>query len=105
MFYNFSNVIKNHNHTIITAVLVTVGCIFGYGLETLLIVGGFWLGREHSQAEYRYMKLKGINRSKLGFFDGLKKEAWDRDSFLKDLIIPIIVGILVILIHKGIYGI
>ena len=97
MFYNFSNVIKNHNHTIITAVLVTVGCIFGYGLETLLIVGGFWLGREHSQAEYRYMKLKGINRSKLGFFDGFRLEAWNRDSFLNDLAIPIMVGIILLI--------
>ena len=105
MLYNFSNVIKNHNHTIITAVLVTVGCVFGYGLETLLVVGGFWFGREHSQAEYRYMKLKGINRSQLGFFDGFRIEAWNRDSFLNDLILPIIIGVLVILIYKVIYGI
>ena len=91
----------NFNHTIITAVLVTVGCVFGYGLETLLVVGGFWFGREHSQAEYRYMKLKGINRSKLGFFDGFRLEAWDRDSFLNDLVIPIIVGLLIILV--GLY--
>ena len=97
---------NSHNHTIITAVLVAVGCVFGYGLETLLVVGGFWFGREHSQAEYRYMKLKGINRSKLGFFDGFRLEAWDRDSFLKDLIIPIIIiGVLVILIYKVFYGI
>lgn len=105
MLYNFSNVINKHNHIIITAVLVTAGCVFGYGIETLLIVGGFWFGREHSQAEYRYMKLKGINRSKLGFFDGFKLEAWDRDSFLNDLIIPIIIGVLVILIYKVFYGI
>ena len=88
--------IKTHNHTIITAVLVTVGCAFGYGLVTLLVVGGFWLGREHSQAEYRYMKLKGINRSKLGFFDGFRKEAWSKDSFFNDLVIPILVGLLTI---------
>lgn len=105
MLYNISNVINKHNHTIITAVLVTVGCVFGYGIETLLVVGGFWFGREHSQAEYRYMKLKGINRSKLGFFDGFKKEAWNKDSFLNDLTIPIIVGALVILIYKDINGI
>ena len=91
--------IKNHNHTIITAVLVTVGCVFGYGMVTLLVVGGFWFGREHSQAEYRYMKLKSINRSKLGFFDGFRLEAWDRDSFLNDLTIPIIVGLLTICIQ------
>ena len=99
MLYNFSNVINNHNHTIITAVLVTASCVFGYGIETLLLVGGFWFGREHSQAEYRYMKLKGINRSKLGFFDGFRLEAWDRDSFLNDLIIPIMVGLLAICIQ------
>lgn len=101
MLYNFSNVINKHNHTIITAVLVTVGCVFGYGLETLLVVSGFWFGREHSQAEYRYMKLKGINRSKLGFFDGFRKEAWSKDSFFNDLMIPILVGLLIILV--GLY--
>ena len=91
--------IKTHSHSIITATLVAVGCVFGYGLETLLVVGGFWFGREHSQAEYRYMKLKGINRSKLGFFDGFRLEAWDRDSFLNDLTIPIMVGLLIICIQ------
>ena len=91
------NIWYKFNHTIITAVLVAVGCVFGYGLETLLVVGGFWFGREHSQAEYRYMKLKGINRSKLGFFDGFRLEAWDRDSFLKDLMIPIMVGIILLI--------
>lgn len=51
------------------------------------------------------MKLKGINRSKLGFFDGFRLEAWNKDSFLNDLTIPIIVGALVILIYKDINGI
>lgn len=99
MLYNFSDVIKNHNHTIITAVISTVGCVFGYGLESLLLVGGFWFGREHSQAEYRYMTLKGINRSKLGFFDGFRKEAWSKDSLINDLVIPILVGLLTIWIQ------
>ena len=87
---------KNNNHTIITSVLVAVGCVFGYELETLLVVGGFWFGREHSQAEYRYMKTKGINRSKLGFFDGFRKEAWSKDSLINDLILPIMVGLIMI---------
>ena len=87
---------KNNNHTIITAVLVAAGCVFGYGLESILIVGSFWFGREHSQAEYRYMKLKGINRSKLGFFDGFRKEAWNKDSFFNDLVLPIVVGGLIL---------
>lgn len=96
---------NNHNHSIITAVLIGISCLFGYGLESLLIISGFWFGREHSQAEYRYMKIQGINRSDLGFLQGFRVEAWNRDSFLNDLMIPIIVGILVILIYKVIYGI
>lgn len=96
MLYNFSNVIKNHNHTIITTVLVTVGCVFGYGLETLLVVGGFWFGREHSQAEYRYMKLKGITREELSDIDGFRIEAWNYDSFVNDLVLPIVVGGLIL---------
>ena len=95
----------NFNHSIITAILVAVGCVFGYGFESLLIIGGFWFGREHSQAEYRFMKLKGINRSKLGFFNGFRLEAWNKDSLFNDLIIPIIIGVLVILIYKVFYGI
>ena len=109
MFYNISPIIYKiwykYNHSIITVILVTVGCVFGYGLESLLIISGFWLGREHSQAEYRYMKLKGINRSKLGFFDGFRLEAWNKDSLFIDLILPIIIGVLSILILKVVYGI
>ena len=96
---NMKQICKKHNHTIITAGIVILACLLEIGIETLLIVSGFWFGREHSQAEYRYMKLKCINRSKLGFFDGFRLEAWDRDSFLNDLMIPIMVGLLTICIQ------
>ena len=86
------------NHTIITAVLVTVGCVFGYGIESLLMVSGFWAGREHSQAEYRYMSAHGINRSSLKWYDGFKLESWNYDSFVNDLVIPIVVGSLLIVV-------
>lgn len=88
---------KKYNHIIITIVLVAIAIPFGFEIYTLLVLSGFWFGREHSQAEYRYMKLKSINRSKLGFFDGFRKEAWDKDSFLNDLMIPVIVGALLII--------
>ena len=87
---------KKYNHIIITIVLVAIAIPFEFEIYTLLMLSGFWFGREHSQAEYRYMKLKGINRSKLCFFDGFRKEAWDRDSLINDLILPIIVGLLMI---------
>ena len=87
---------NKHSHTIITAILVAGGCVFGYGMETLLLVGGFWFGREHSQAEYRFMNKFHLNRSKLGFFDGFNPLVWNYDSFVNDLVLPIVVGLLTI---------
>lgn len=96
MLYNFSDVIKIHAHSITTAIVVGVACIFGVGLYALLLMAGFWAGREHSQAEYRYMKLKGINRDSLKWYDSFKPEAWNYDSFVNDLVLPIVVGGLIL---------
>ena len=91
--------LSKHEHSLITFGVVLIATLFGYGLYALVLMVGFWFGREHSQAEYRYMKLKGINRSKLGFFDGFRKEAWSKDSLINDLILPIMVGLLTICIQ------
>lgn len=85
---------EKYNHSIITIILVVIGCLFGYGFESLLIIGGFWLGREHSQAEYRFMKMQGITREDLGFLQGFNPVAWNFDSLIIDLILPIFIGIL-----------
>ena len=97
MLYNFSTLVwNNHSHTIITAGIVFLACLLGFGVEALLVVSGFWFGREHSQAEYRFMKLKGITREKLSDIDGFRLEAWNYDSFINDLVLPIIVGGLIL---------
>ena len=86
---------KTYNHSIITAILVAVGCLFGYELESLLIVGGFWFGREHNQAEMRFMNIHNIYRDDLEFLDGFKFESWNKDSLFNDLILPIITGCII----------
>ena len=91
-----NNSINQHEHSIITAVVVGTACIFGLGFYALLLMAGFWAGREHSQAEYRFMKLKGITREKLSDIDGFRLEAWNYDSFVNDLVLPIIVGGLIL---------
>lgn len=96
MLYNFNDMIKTHEHSIITAIVVGVACIFGVGIYALLLMAGFWAGREHSQAEYRYMKLKRITREELSDADGFRIEAWNYDSFVNDLVLPIVVGLLTI---------
>ena len=93
--------LKKHEHSIITAIVVSVACIFGVGLYALLLMAGFWLGREHSQAEYRFMKLKGITREELSDADGFRLEAWNYDSFVNDLVLPIVVGVLIVGVMYG----
>ena len=90
--------LKKHEHSLITFVVVMLATLLGYGLYAVLIMAGFWAGREHNQAEMRYMKLKSINRDALGFFDGFRKEAWNYDSLVNDLVIPIAVGAVIFLI-------
>lgn len=75
---------------------MSVAIMFGLQLFALLVISGFWIGREHSQAEYRYMKAMNINRSKLSFVDGFKAIAWDKDSLVNDMLLPILVGSLFI---------
>lgn len=90
-----NSLIKTHEHTLITVAIVLATSLLGYGLYGAIGMAMFWFGREHSQAEYRYMSLKHINRSELGFFDGFKREAWNSDSLVNDLIIPSVVGLLI----------
>ena len=92
----YGKMIKTHEHSIITAIVVSVACIFGVGIYALLLMAGFWAGREHSQAEYRFMKLKGITREELSDADGFRREAWNYDSFVNDLVLPIVVGGLIL---------
>ena len=88
--------IYTHQHSFITFGVVLVATLLGCGLYALLVMAGFWTGREHSQAEYRYMSAHSINRSNLKWYDGFKLESWNYDSFVNDLIIPIVVGSLLI---------
>lgn len=94
---------ENHNHSIITLFVMVFASTIGLEVEFGILVIGFWLGREHAQAEYRYMKLLKINRSKLGFFDGFKVEAWNYDSFIRDLLIPVVVVVCFVLSVQYLY--
>lgn len=88
--------LSKHEHSLITFGVVLIATLAGYGIETLALMSGFWAGREHSQAEYRYMKLKGITREELSDADGFRLEAWNYDSFVNDLVLPIVVGGLIL---------
>ena len=88
--------LSKHEHSLITFGVVLVATLVGCGLYALLLMAGFWAGREHSQAEYRFMSKFHLNRENLGFFDGFNPLVWNFDSFVNDLVLPIVVGGIII---------
>ena len=93
---SLKTLLSKHEHSLITFGVVLVATLAGYGLYTLILMAGFWLGREHSQAEYRFMSKFHLNRESLGFFDGCNPLVWNYDSFVNDLVLPIVVGGLIV---------
>ena len=89
------DIIKTHSHSLITIVLMAIALVVGMELYIGLVIIGYWFGREYNQYEMRYMKLKGINRSKLGLLDGFKFSAWGRDSFVNDFLLPSVIVLFV----------
>jgi hypothetical protein len=57
----------------------------------------FYLGREHSEAEYRYMKAHHTNRADSPWYMGFLPESWTLDAVL-DCAIPFLVCATVFLI-------
>ena len=80
-------------------VITVVGMILTYVLFGNPIIGGLlatflFIGREHAQAEYRYMHKHGLNRESSPWCKGFKRESWDLKSIL-DWALPLIVTIAV----------
>ena len=89
------DIIKTHSHSIITICLMLMALVAGLESYVGLMIIGYWFGREYNQSEMRYMKLKGINRSKLKLLDGFRLTAWDTDSFVNDFLLPMIIVLFV----------
>ena len=93
-----SEFLKEHEHSFITLGVVLMATLLGYGVLGFVFMAGIWLGREHSQAEYRYMSMHKINRSELKWNNALDFDVWDRHSLLSNLMLPIFIGILTVII-------
>lgn len=95
--------INEHSHSLITFGVVLIATLLGYGLYALLLFSGVLAGREHAQAEYRYMSMHKINRSELKWFDAFNMNVWDKHSLLSNFALPIFIGILTVIIGVNVY--
>jgi len=80
-------------HSWITAGIVLVCGIFGYEWAAVLGCFCFFAGREHAQAEYRYIAANGGLRALMPWYGGFIPRYWDKHSLLIDLLYPFALGI------------
>ena len=74
----------SHLQHVLFALLVqaAVGFATGNWLLGGLLMVGFFVGREVSQAEYRWMLARDTNRAEMPLFQGFDISAWSLDAKL-----------------------
>ena len=86
---------KTHfEHVAYALALLAVGYFTGFTELALGLAIGLMAGREHAQAEYRYLNLAGLKRAEVKWLEFkvlVTKSAWSKDSIL-DFAIPAVVA-------------
>ncbi|MFA5493260.1 MAG: hypothetical protein WC247_00665 [Porticoccaceae bacterium] len=88
-------------HSVITLfVQALFGLLFDNWVIGAVLAVCFWLGREHAQAEYRWMRLFGNGtRASMPWYGGFDPKAWDKDG-LFDWLVPIVAAIVLYVVVK-----
>lgn len=85
---------KSHlEHIAYTLALLAVGYWLGFAGIALGLAIGLMVGREHAQAEYKYLQTAGLKRSEVKWLELrvlVSKSTWSKDSVL-DFAIPAVV--------------
>jgi hypothetical protein len=80
--------------------MTIIGLLTGNWLAGAMLGIGFFLGREHAQAEYRVIqKFYDGKRANMPWYGGFEPRGWDLKSIL-DFGLPIIVTTIVLIIIK-----
>lgn len=89
-----TDILKKLNHTIITLIIqLPLGFIFGEWLMGALIASALFIGREHAQAEYRWIENFGKQkRANLPFWGAFDPLVWDMHSFFWNLLLPVVIS-------------
>jgi len=70
-------------HSIITLLIGAIFYPLGLHRESMLMMAAFYVGREHAQAEYRWIAEFGHGkRSNMPWWGGFDYRAWDAVSML-----------------------
>ena len=80
------------NHAILSVVVTILASFVGNVFIGALLISGFYIGREVTQAEYRWISQYGAGkRANMPWWGGFDPRAWNRKALL-DWILPVIVS-------------
>ena len=90
-------------HAAITLVFCVIILSFKLPVGLVLIPVAFYIGREHAQAEYRYIEAHGRKRANCPWWCGFMPEAWTMKGVM-DFLLPIIVTMFTVVVYNLIKG-
>lgn len=90
-------------HAGITLVFCITLLVSGFSGYLVCIPIFFYIGREYTQAEYRYIEAHGGKRSECPWWCGLAKESWTVKGVM-DWFLPTVVAIATVLVFNFIKG-
>ncbi len=92
---------KNLEHSAYALLFMAIiGLLTNNWLAGAMLGVGFFLGREHAQAEYRVIqKFYDGKRANMPWYGGFEPRGWDRKSVL-DFVLPIAATAIVLIILK-----
>ena len=86
-------------HAGITLVFCIALLVSGFSNYLVCIPIFFYIGREYTQAEYRYIEAHGKKRSECPWWCGLAKESWTVKGVM-DWFLPAIVAIATVVVFN-----
>lgn len=87
--------IDDLEHPLIAIVTVVVFHLLGHANYGVWAACGFFVGREHAQAEYRWIAAYGHQvRADMPWWGGFDLRIWNNHSWFWNLVLPILVAII-----------
>ena len=80
-------------HGLLSLVTCVIFFLLGLPWPAYFLPAAFYMGREHAQAEYRYIAAHGGKRDKCLWYCGFVPSAWTWKAVI-DWILPWVIGIL-----------
>ena len=88
-------------HSASILVAAAIGYYFGYATEGAIGIACFFIGRELTQAEYKWIQRYGNGkRANMPWYGSLDYRVWDTHSFWWNLTLPLTLTLLIAMVAK-----